>query len=84
MQFKNRVARLEVHQAGSEEIGPIIVHFVSPVRGEDYGKGYASFPGTALPNIWRTEGESLDQFTARAGQIWNDKNVKKHDGSEVL
>ncbi len=79
MQIKNRLARLEGHHASAEEIGPVIVHFVSPVPGEDYGKGYATFPGTGIPQIWREEGETQEAFIARADQIWSTRDRKERD-----
>lgn len=84
MQIKNRISRLEGHHAGAEEIGPVVVHFVSPVEGEDYGKGYATFLGTGIPQIWRDEGETREEFEARADQIWSTRDRKARDRSEVI
>ncbi len=74
MQFRNRLARLERHQVGADKIGPIIVHFVSPDESEDYGKGFATFPGTRIPQISREDGESREEFSARAERIWDGRN----------
>ncbi|UWR32228.1 hypothetical protein K3759_09630 [Sulfitobacter sp. W027] len=84
MGIKNRIARLEGHHPGAEEIGPVVVHFVSPVEGEGYGMGYATFLGTGIPQIWRDEGETREEFEARADQIWSTRDRKARDRSEVI
>lgn len=75
MQFKTRIARLEGPQISRGEVGPVIVHFVSPIEGEDYGKGYATFPGTGIPQIFRKDGETREDFIARADRIWEARGV---------
>ncbi len=76
MQIKSRIARLEGPHISRGESGPVIVHFVSPIEGEDCGKGHATFPGTGIPKISRQNGETREVFTARAQEIWVNRDAE--------
>ncbi len=46
-----------------------IRHFICPDQG-DTGKSIARFPGVSTDAITRAEGESREQFDARAEKLW--------------
>ena len=69
MQLNKRLSKLESNTRSPNSIGPIIRHFISPNQG-DTGKSIAHFPGMSTDAIARAEGESREQFEARAEQIW--------------
>jgi hypothetical protein len=66
MQLDRRLSKLEASEIRPHTLGPIIRHFVSPIRG-DTGKSFARFPGVSVEEMTRAEGEA--ENNSRLGPI---------------